>query len=93
MLQTNYAESGGFIYSSPNLHNPDCQFHFVPALVINHGRTLGLMQSGFTLHICHLRPRSRGYLSLNSKNPFAPPKIVMNYLKDKQDLEELTKGV
>lgn len=34
-----------------------------------------------------VRPHSRGYITINSKNPFVPPLIYPNYFSDSRDLE------
>lgn len=40
-----------------------------------------------------LRPRSRGYLKLQSKNPFDPPLFYPNYFNDERDLLTLVDGI
>ncbi|XP_029160778.1 glucose dehydrogenase [FAD, quinone]-like [Nylanderia fulva] len=40
-----------------------------------------------------LRPRSRGYIKLNSCDPRDPPKIVPNYFEDPHDLRTLVASV
>lgn len=40
-----------------------------------------------------LQPKSRGYIELRSRNPFDNPKIVMNYLQEKEDVDVLLKGM
>src|SRR5690606_4269080 len=66
---------------------PDIQFHFVPAMLDDHGRNR-LPGDGFTLHACALRPRSRGWLELASRDPLAKPRIHANYLGDEGDSDE-----
>ena len=39
------------------------------------------------------QPKSRGYIKLNSSNPYDYPKIQFNYLKDEYDLKETIKCV
>ncbi len=39
MVTSNYAETGGFIKTLPDLAKPDVQFHFVIGMVDNHNRT------------------------------------------------------
>lgn len=40
-----------------------------------------------------LRPKSRGYLKLHSKNPFRHPLIYHNYLTHPDDVAVLREGV
>lgn len=94
MLTTNGAEGCGFIHSSPAEPIPDLQLHFTPGRLRNHGRDLGfLCGEGYSLHVCDLRPKSRGSIALHSKDPRAPAKIVANYLAHPDDLDKLVQGV
>jgi choline dehydrogenase len=92
---SNVAESGGFLRSrlAPD-ERPDIQFHFVPAILDDHGRNR-LPGYGFTLHACALRPRSRGHLALASADPSSKVRIHANYLSDPEglDLQMLVEGV
>jgi choline dehydrogenase len=85
------AESGGFLSTRPGLTAPDLQLHFIPAFVIDHGRTK-LKQNGFTLHMCQLRPESRGTIRLKSTDPLAHPAIDANYLAEPRDLDVLVEA-
>lgn len=40
-----------------------------------------------------LRPKSRGFIKLRSRNPFDPPLIYPNYFKDDFDMRTLIEGV
>ena len=86
------AESGGFVRTQPGLSAPDVQFHFLPVLVIDHGRTQ-LKKNGYSLHVCTLRPESRGTIRLKSKDPKEHPLIDANYLAERKDLDTLIEGV
>jgi choline dehydrogenase-like flavoprotein len=91
MLTTNFAEAGGFIKSQPGEALPDLQLHFVVGKLIDHGRkpTLG---HGYSCHVCLLRPKSRGSLTLASADPFAAPAIDPNFLAERDDVERLVRG-
>lgn len=52
-----------------------------------------LAAPAYVLVPCHLRPRSRGTVSLASSDPRAPAIIDPNYLGDPDDLAVLAKGV
>ena len=53
---------------------PDIQLHFAPAMVIDHGRT-SVWGHGLSCHVCLLRPKSRGEVTLKSSDPFEDPLI------------------
>ena len=84
---SNLAEAGGFISSQlAKDSRPDIQFHFLPALLDDHGRNL-LPGRGMTIHACYLRPQSRGEIRLKSADPSRPPAIQPNYLQTGHDLD------
>ena len=91
MLSSNYAEAGGFIKSDPSLDVPDLQLHFVMALVDDHARRLR-WGHGYSCHVCLLRPKSRGQLTLASADMRQAPLIDPGFLQEEQDLETLVKG-
>lgn len=83
---SNLAEAGGFVSSGLATDSrPDIQFHFLPALLDDHGRNI-LPGRGMTIHACHLRPESRGDIRLKSADPSRAPAIQPNYLQSRQDL-------
>lgn len=90
---SNIAEAGGFIRSkhAPD-ERPDIQFHFVPAILDDHGRNR-IKGYGFTMHACHLQPRSRGAVTLRSANPSDKVRIHANYLADPLDRLTLIEAV
>lgn len=92
MLTTNYAESGGFVYTDRSEPSPDVQLHMIRAVVDDHGRKLH-WGHGYSLHACVLRPKSRGRVTLASSDPRDPPAIDPAFLEDEQDMETLFKGV
>lgn len=84
---SNVAETGGFLRSrlAPD-ERADVQFHFVPAMLDDHGRNR-LDGDGYTLHACALRPRSRGRLRLASANAGDKIRIEANYLSDPEGFD------
>jgi choline dehydrogenase len=79
---SNIAEAGGFIRSPlAGDARADIQFHFVPAMLDDHGRHR-LPGDGYTLHACFLHPRSRGRISLASADPADAARIEACYLSD-----------
>lgn len=92
---SNVAESGGFVRSPlAEDERPDLQFHFVPAQLDDHGRSK-LPGSGYTLHACFLRPKSRGRLLLASNNIQHKPRIEAGYLSDSDgfDMQVMVEAV
>ncbi len=87
-LTSNVAEAGGFVRSDPARDRPNLQFHFIPALLHDHGRRTA-WGYGLTLHICDLLPKSRGNLTLASPDPQMSPRIKANYLSHPDDLPVL----
>jgi choline dehydrogenase-like flavoprotein len=86
------AEAGAFVSSRGDAQTPDIQYHFIPAQVVNHGRTI-LDGHGVTLHACCLRPESRGEIRLARADPLTPPLIDPNYLASGYDLKILLAGI
>jgi choline dehydrogenase len=84
---SNIAEAGGFVRSplAPDAR-ADIQFHFVPAMLDDHGRHR-LAGDGYTLHACFLRPRSRGRIALDSADPARKARIEANYLGDAEGFD------
>jgi choline dehydrogenase-like flavoprotein len=92
ILTTCIAEGGGFWASSPDLPAPDIQYHFIPALLDDHGRTK-VKGHGFSCHACVLRPESRGTVRLKSKEVADAPLIDPAFLTDDRDMATLRAGV
>ncbi|MEM9601185.1 MAG: GMC oxidoreductase, partial [Pseudomonadota bacterium] len=92
MFTTNYAESGGFLYTDHSEPAPDIQLHMVRAIVDDHGRKTHLGH-GYSCHVCVLRPKSRGSVTLASADPADAPLIDPAFLDDERDLDTLLKGV
>jgi choline dehydrogenase-like flavoprotein len=91
LLTTNFAEAGGFIRSTPAEPVPDLQLHFVIGKLVDHGRKT-VFGHGYSCHVCLLRPRSRGTLTLASADPLAAPHIDPNFLSDPDDVRRLVQG-
>lgn len=91
LAATPSAEAGAFLKSEPGLERPDLQMHFVVSRVENHARKLR-PGYGYTLHVCVLRPHSKGNVRLASADPLAAPLIDPRYLSDERDLALLKSG-
>ena len=91
MFTSTVAEAGGFIKSRQDIEIPDLQLHFAPAMVIDHGRT-SVWGHGLSCHVCLLRPKSRGEVTLNSSDPFEDPKIDPKFLSHPDDMKDMIAG-
>ena len=84
---SNIAEAGAFVRSQfASDERADIQFHFVPAMLDDHGRHR-LAGDGYTAHACFLRPRSRGRILLASANAGDKARIEANYLSDPEGFD------
>ena len=87
-----FLESGAFIHSREGLDRPDIQMHAVLAIVRDHAK-VPAGEDGFTLHLCQLRPESRGRVDLASDDPLADPRICANYLATGEDRRVMREAV
>ncbi|TVL60974.1 choline dehydrogenase [Shewanella algae] len=83
---TNHFESCGFIRSKAGLAAPDLQYHFLPAAMRYDGRE-AFDGDGFQVHIGHNKPKSRGWVRVQSSDPHRHPQIRFNYLQHQDDIE------
>jgi choline dehydrogenase len=88
-IATKYAES-------PN--TPDLQFYFggFLAACAKTGQVGELSSNGsrsINVFPAVLNPKSRGYITLATKDPLDHPKIVANYLEEEQDVKTLIEGI
>lgn len=90
-LTSNFAECGGFLKTRPDLDIPDIQLHFGMAMVDDHGRKRH-GGTGFSCHVCLLRPKSRGSVALASGDAMQAPLIDPNFLGEADDLETMVAG-
>jgi len=61
------------------------------AMVDDHGRKRH-RGTGFSCHVCLLRPKSRGTVALDGTDPFVAPRIDPNFFGDPADLETMVAG-
>lgn len=92
LLSSNIAEAGGFVKSSLATQCPDIQFHFLPAILQDHGREFAFGY-GYGLHVCALYPKSRGRLTLQSNHPADHPLIDPRYLTHDDDWQVMIEGI
>ena len=93
-LESSVTQAGGFLRTSEDLDIPDVQLHFLPLLYDDSGRDLKLMsKKGYSCHVCVLRPKSRGRMTLRSADPDTPPRIDLNFLTHEDDRRCLVDGI
>ncbi|MBW3227266.1 GMC family oxidoreductase [Marinobacter adhaerens] len=93
-LAKSITEAGGFIKSSDSVNRPDVQLHMLPLLFDDSGRDLKLMSNpGYSVHVCVLRPKSSGTLTITSADPFAAPEIDYNFFADPDDCKVMVDGI
>jgi choline dehydrogenase len=85
-----------FLRTLPELDRPDIQFHFAPVAGTDiHDFPSLPKEEGFTILPTLLKPKSRGFVGLQSANPLDAPLIDPQYLSDAggEDLKTLLRGV
>jgi choline dehydrogenase len=85
-------EGAAFLRSDPACAIPDLQFDFLPAFRVHYAARPDAA-AGMLLHACPLRPASRGWVRLQSADPFAAPLIHPNYLGEAADAALLARGL
>ncbi|HMR33714.1 MAG TPA: choline dehydrogenase [Geminicoccaceae bacterium] len=85
---SSHLEAGAFIRSRPGVRHPDIQFHFLPALIDDHGRSPAKYHA-FQCHVGPMRPASRGRLRLRSADPAGHPLIEPELLSEERDRREM----
>ena len=91
MFTSTIAEGGAFIKTKDDLEIPNIQFHYAPAMVVDHGRT-SVWGHGMSCHSCLLRPKSRGEVTLKSADPFDDPSIDPKFLSHPDDMQDMIDG-
>jgi choline dehydrogenase len=94
MLSSNGGEALAFVRTRPDLGAPDLEIIFLPVLWLDEGLTPP-REHGFTIATMLLKPQSRGYLTLRSRNPLDAPLIWTNHFSDPDghDLRTIVEGL
>jgi choline dehydrogenase len=85
-------QGGLFARALPSATRPDVQFHFATLSSDMAGSPVHTF-SGFTMSVCQLRPRSRGFVHLKSPDPLAAPAMQPRYLDAEEDRVTLLAGI
>jgi choline dehydrogenase len=91
-LTSNFAESGGFFRTRPDLDAPDIQIHSIPILFPEAGAG-EILVDGWAISACLLRPTSRGFVKARGRMPTGKPRILHNYVTTEEDQATLIAGV
>ncbi len=78
------SQLGAFAKSDENRETPNLQYHIQPLSTPKLGDPLHPFEA-FTASVCNLRPESRGYVRIKSRDPRDQPAIQPNYLADPAD--------
>ncbi len=84
--------AGAFLRTRPDLASPDVQFHFLIFSSDAAGATLHPFP-GFMASVCQLRPDSRGFVRIVSRDPAMPPAIQPRYLSARSDCDCVVDGM
>jgi choline dehydrogenase len=87
-ITSNVSETQGFISTEGNSEYPNIQLALCTSMVDDHARKIH-RGHGYTLHVTLMRPKSRGSLSLSSRNPTDKPLIDPAFFKHADDLGTL----
>jgi choline dehydrogenase len=91
-LTSNLAEAGLFTRSTPELPEPDLQFHFLPVKFWKQAEIDPDVEAFSALAVL-VHVHSRGSVRLRSADPAWSPAIDAGYLTDERDLDALVSGV
>ncbi len=78
------SQLGAFAHSSSAVARPDLEYHVQPLSLDRFGEPLHAFEA-FTASVCHLRPESRGTITIRSRDPAQAPVIAPNYLATPTD--------
>lgn len=85
MLVHPASQVGVFFKTDESLDRPDAQIHFTPAAGTKDENGRMMTVPGTTATVCYIRPKSRGWVHIQSSDPTAAPSILNNYLAEEED--------
>ena len=89
---SNHFEAGGFLRSNNEVRWPNLMFHFLPVAVRYDG-SVPAAGHGYQFHIGPMFSNSRGWVRIQSDDPFQKPKLQFNYLSTQEDRQEWTEAI
>jgi choline dehydrogenase len=84
--------AGAFFRTNDRVATPDVQIHFITFSTDRMGERLHPFP-GFTASVCQLRPESRGFVRIKSRDPAAAPAIQPRYLSTEADRRTNVEGM
>jgi choline dehydrogenase len=78
------SQAGAFARSDPSQPTPNIEWHVQPLSLDRFGDPLHSFPA-ITPSVCNLRPSSRGWVRIKSRDPQAHPEIRLNYLSTEED--------
>ncbi|MFN2644214.1 MAG: GMC family oxidoreductase [Burkholderiales bacterium] len=78
------SQAGAFARSDPSQPTPNIEWHVQPLSLDKFGDPLHNFPA-ITPSVCNLRPASRGWVRVRSRDPHEHPEIRLNYLASEED--------
>lgn len=89
---SNHFEAGGFLRSNMDVSWPNLMFHFLPVAVRYDG-SVSTDGHGYQFHVGPMFSNSRGWVRIQSSDPYEKPRILFNYLSTVEDRREWTEAI
>jgi choline dehydrogenase len=86
------SQCGAFARSDPSQPTPNMEWHVQPLSLDKFGDPLHSFPA-ITPSVCNLRPTSRGFVKIRSKDPLDYPEIRLNYLSTEEDRRIAVEGM
>jgi choline dehydrogenase len=95
LLTLGASQACAFVRSGFHVDRPDLQMNFRPYSMVfsAEGKMMSEPHPAVTTSVCHLRPHSRGRVSLKSADPRMPPAIFANYFSQEEDRNAMVAGL
>jgi len=88
---SNHFDTVACLRSGTDVDYPDIQLTISP-IAVDDKTWQPLPLHAFQIHVGLMHAHSRGQITLRSSDPADPPKILVNYLQDRRDIDLLRKG-
>ena len=89
---SNHFEAGGFLRSNDDVPWPNLMFHFLP-IAVRYDGSVSTEGHGYQFHIGPMFSNSRGWVRIQSDDPFQKPKMLFNYLSTPEDRREWAEAI